>query len=218
MEDNEITRSVDGMLEELKDNKYVFRDYANIVTLLYQLKNVVGFKNIKVEKFVRVMNNLIAKDDKIYDLRFIHWDYEAGEQEITKLLQLREQRNLELDANILEEKGAYESVDRFCEECNLRTDYYVQNKSFMDCVNINSLIMLLEDASLEEIYKIGDVFSEIYRMGNIKDFFVDDLKRLNDLEAKVLEKKDEIGAKGITYKYAINVFYSLLNEIIKRLE
>lgn len=218
MEDNEITRSVDGMLEELKDNKYVFRDYANIVTLLYKLKNEVGFKNIKIEKFVRVMNNLIAKDDKIYDLRFIHWDYEDGEQEITKLLQLREQRNLELDANILEEKGAYESVDRFCEECNLRTDYYVQNKSFMDCVNINSLIMLLEDASLEEIYKIGDVFSEIYRMGNIKDFFVDDLKRLNDLEAKVLEKKDEISAKGITYKYAINDFYRVLNEIIKRLE
>ena len=218
MEDQEIIRCVDSLFSELQDDKYVFRDYEIIIMLLYKLKNKAGFNNIDIKSYLKVMERLITNDNEIFDLRFLHWDYEVCEKELRKLMQLREQRNIELGANVLDEKGAYASVERFCEECNLREDYYVQNKSFMEYVNIKSLIMLLDDATLEDIYNIKNVFNSIYRMGNIKDFFLDDLERLKELEIKISEKIKEIGIKGKTYKYAIENLHNALVSIIERLE
>lgn len=218
LEDKEINKALSNLLEEVKANKYSFGEYANILHILTYLKNNVGFDEIDVDEYIKEMQGLIKKDDKIYDIRLSEFDYEGIENQVKDLIELRKQRNAEINMTVLDEKGAYDSVKVFYEECTMRTDYYIQNRAFMDSVDIGGVIILLKKATLKEIYEMEAVFMTVYRMGNVKDFFVKDLDKLRSLVSEIDSIKGEICQKGKTYKFAIESFKKRILSIIERLE
>jgi len=88
----------------------------------------------------------------------------------------------------------------------------------MEYVDINSLVILLKDATLKDIYDIRDVFKCIYKAGNIKDYYSNDLERLKNLESEILVSTEQVRSKGKTYRYALDNLLKCLDSIIKRLE
>lgn len=218
MSDESILYYLDLMLNELKNDKYIFDNYGTIINILDWLKNDIDFHEINIDEYFETMKHLIEVDKEVYDMRFVHWEKTNSDAMLKELIDLRAKRNAELDASILEVKGAYESVERFCDECKLRSDYFIQNNSFMDCINIKSIIELLKIATLKEIYDINNAFEEIYYMGNVKEFFASDLVELKKLEESINSIEIEMYEKGRTYKYAIKNFENTILDIIKRLK
>ena len=125
----------------------------------------------------------------------------------------RKMRNEVLDKGEIEEEKVYDNADAFLQHCHKREDYYCTRKSFMEYIDIEKVIKLINSSDLEGIYKIADAFNVIYYMGNVKDFYMNDIEGLQ-LLAERLNNQEDVIAESITRKYAIEYLLSQINKTL----
>jgi len=216
MEDDAIRKCVQKMLVELKENKYAYAYYSNIIELLLYF-NKIGLYEGKVSEVQKIMLSLIDNDMNVQEENDIPRSF-SNEEDKQKYIELynpiaerRKRRNEILDKGEIEEENIYENAGSFLEHCQKREEYYCSRKSFMEYINEDRLIGLINNSSLEDIYTVAKAFNTIYYMGNVRDFYINDIDALQCLKSDLCNE-DRINTVGITRKCAIEY----LNVVIKK--
>ena len=147
----------------------------------------------------------------------------SNEEEKQKYIELynpiaesRKRRNEVLDRGEIEEKNIYINADTFLKHCQMREEYYCSHRSFMEYINEDKLIELINSSSLEDLYTIVKAFNTIYYMGNVREFYINDIDALQCLKNDLCNK-DRINTNGITRNYAIKYFGSVIEKVLMRL-
>lgn len=218
MEDDAVRECIQKMLVELKENKYAYADYSNIIySLLYF--NKIGLYEGEVSEAQKIMLSLIDNDMNVQEENPIPKSF-SNELEKQKYLELynpiaesRKRRNAILDKGEIEEENIYINADSFFKHCQKREEYYCIHKSFMEYINEDKLLELINSSSLKDIYTIAKAFNTIYYMGNVIDFYINDKDALQCLKND-LHNEEKINIVGITRKYAIEYFNSVIEKVL----
>lgn len=221
MEDDAIRECVQKMLDELEENKYAYADYSSIIALLLSF-NKIGLYKGELSEVQKIMLTLIDKDMSVQEENHIPKSF-SNEEEKQKYLELyapiakcRKRRNEILDKGEIEEENIYINADTFLQHCQKREEYYCSHRSFMEYINEDRVIELINSSGLEDIYTIANAFDTIYYMGNVKDFYTNDIDALQCLKNDLCNK-DRINTNGITRNYAIEYLDSVIEKVLIRL-
>lgn len=167
MEDDAIRECIQEMLVELKENKYAYAYYSNIIELLLYF-NKIGLYEEEVSKVQEIMLSLIDNDMNIQE-EDPSPKFFTNEEEKQKFIEMynpiaesRKRRNEILDKDEIEEENIYINADSFLSHCEKREEYYCNHKSFMEYINEDRLIELINSSSLKDIYTIAKAFNIIY--------------------------------------------------------
>ncbi|MDE6435834.1 MAG: hypothetical protein K2L07_16620, partial [Lachnospiraceae bacterium] len=170
----------------------------------------------------KIMLSLIDNDMNVQEENHIPKSF-SNEEEKQKYIQLynpiaerRKRRNEILDKDEIEEENIYKNADSFLDHCQKREEYYCSHKSFMQYINEDRLIELINSSSLEDIYTIAKAFDTIYYMGNLRDFYINDIDALQCLKNDLCNE-EKINIIGITRKCAIGYFNSVIEKMLIRL-
>lgn len=221
MEDDAIRECIQKMLVELKENKYAYADYSNIIcSLLYFDK--LGLYEGEISDVQEIMLSLIESDMNVQEENLIPKSF-SSEEEKKKYIKLynpiadsRKRRNEILDKGEIEEKNIYMNANSFLDHCQMREEYYFNRKSFMEYINEDRLLELINSSSLDGIYTIAKAFNTIYYMGNVRDFYINDIDALQCLKNDLFNE-EKINIVGITRKIAIEYFDSVIEKVLVRL-
>ena len=218
MEDDRIRESIQRMIVELKENRYTYPAYSCIIEMLLFFSKI-GLYEGDIFEVQTIMLSLVENDIHVQDENSMPVSF-SDEAEKQKYLEVykpiaesRKRRNEILDKSEIEEENIYDNAEAFWQHCRKKKDYYCTHKSFMEYMDVEKLIKLINCSKLEDIYKIADAFNEIYYMGNVRDFYMNDIDGLNFLKNR-LNNHENVNYKGITRRYAIEYLISKINKIL----
>lgn len=220
MDDNEVIKKIDNLIQELKDEKYEFYDYSNILIMLLVLKNRNLYKG-DINNIQQIMFNLIEKDQEIKEFVVYHKTFESQSMQddfnklYTPLVDKRNEKNKQLGAKEIEEKNIYNSADVFSSHCRENCEYYCDKRTFIEFIDDSKLIELIKNSNNQGIYEILDGFKAVYYMGNSREFYEDDIDGLENIRSKVSVLINE--EKGITRKYALEILKIGLEKEMQKL-
>ena len=221
MEDNAIRQYVQKLLDELTENKYAYSYYSGIMELLIHF-NQLGLYEGNLLKVQEIMLSLVDHDENIQEENPRPKSF-SNDEEMQKYKELykpiaecRKKRNENLNKNKIEAENIYQSADSFLTHCKTREEYYSEHKSFMEYIDEDKLIELINSSSLEDVYRIRDAFNVIYHMGNARDFYINDIEALQCLRDD-LHNEEKVNIKGITRKYAIEQLDLAIQDVLVRL-
>lgn len=222
MEDDAIRECIQEMLVELKENKYAYAYYSNIIELLLYF-NKIGLYEEEVSKVQEIMLSLIDNDMNIQE-EDPSPKFFTNEEEKQKFIEMynpiaesRKRRNEILDKDEIEEENIYINADSFLSHCEKREEYYCNHKSFMEYINEDRLIELINSSSLKDIYTIAKAFNIIYFMGNVRDFYINDIDALQCLKNDLCNEERMNTVGRITRKCAIEYLHSVIGDVIVRI-
>lgn len=221
MDDADVEFHSKELLKELKDGKYAYKDYADILALLVFFKRV-GLYSGKLATIQKSMLALIDMDTNVQEESGIPQSFSNAEdkEEFKRLYApiaaKRKERNVVIDKTKILGKNIYKNADTFYNYCELRKDFYSEQRSFMEYIEKEKLLKLIEKSDLEGVYDIADTFSAVYYMGNLKDFFMADVDDLREVEAAI-DACITGEISGITRKIALEYLHETIKEIIRRL-
>ena len=127
MEDDNIRESIQKMILELKEDKYAYPAYSNIIELLLFF-NKLGLYKGDVYEVQKIMLSLVEKDMHVQDESRMPISF-SDEDEKHKYLEMykpiaesRKMRNEVLDKGEIEEEKVYDNADAFLQHCHKRED------------------------------------------------------------------------------------------------
>ena len=221
LDDQAVQIHAKAMLEELKEGKYAYRDFSCILALLVFFKRIKLFSG-SLSEVQETMLSLVETDENIQEERRIPQSF-VNDEDSVKYKELyepiaakRKERNSVLEKNEVEEEDIYRNADAFCNHCKLRKDFYCDRRTFMEYVDKTKLLELIKKSDLSGIYSIATAFSDIYYMGNAKDFYIADAIALQEL-SEDLNAYINSGISGVTRQIAYADLHNTINEILSRL-
>lgn len=186
-EDEEIEPIICDLLNEIKNKKYVYQDYPNIIAnvLMFRSKKLY---NGSVDTFIKAMEENIKEEKGKVDIERMAngaWNDEVLEQEyyqyLEKLENCIESKNNVLSQNDIN-KPLVENNDNWAEDlyvyCKENADTFLQEYKFFYYIDIEALYRKIVKAKPKEIYRVNDVIRGVYRFGNINEFYAKDIGKL----------------------------------------
>ena len=216
MEDEQVEEVLEKLVHEVEEGKYAYYDYSNILsTLLYLQVNRLFTGDIK--KIQTKMIDMIKKDPDVQEENDFHKNFSSEEirdkyNELYRpIAEERKIRNREINKEEQEESDIYRSADVFYEHCSKMENYYCSHKSFIEYLDLDKLLALINISNNEDIYTILQAFKTVYFMGNLKDFYMADVEGIKRIIEGV--KDDDIVKQGgITRKIALSNFVESLKK------
>ena len=221
MEDDEVRQCVKELISELREDKYVYKEYSRILELLIFFRRLGLFEG-ELSEVQEIMLFLVEQDENVQEENPIPLSFTDDEemQEYKELYEpiaeSRKKRNETLDKGKMEADNIYQSADSFLEHCKKREEYYMERRSFMEYIDEDKLVELITSSSLKGIYMIKNAFNTIYYMGNVRDFYINDVEALQCLRDD-LHNEERVNIKGITRKYAIEQLDSAIQNVLVKL-
>ncbi len=207
LKDEQVYTTIGRLKTELKENKYAFQDYSSILYKLLYIKEM-GFDTIDLHSIQEVMLSLIKNDSIVQEVNdYFPWDYPSKEFKdkylklYNPIVEERKTQNKRINKEDCEESDIYRNATSFFDNCSKMENYYCNNRSFIDYINIDKLINLIKNSNLEDLYTIRKSFSKVYYMGNLKDFYKEDIEGLKYIRNKILDMDSQ---GEITRKIALN--------------
>lgn len=216
MEDEQVEEVLEKLVHEVEEGKYAYYDYSNILlTLLYLQVN--GLFTGDIKKIQTKMIDMIKKDLDVQEENDFHKNFSSEEirdkyNELYRpIAEERKIRNREINKEEQEESDIYRSADVFYEHCRKMANYYCIHKSFIEYLDLDKLLALINISNNEDIYTILQAFKTVYFMGNLKDFYMADVQGIKRIIEGV--KDDDIVKQGgITRKIALSNFVESLKK------
>lgn len=216
MEDEQVEEVLEKLVHEVEEGKYAYYDYSNILSTLLYLQ-VNGLFTGDIKKIQTKMIDMIKKDLDVQEENDFHKNFSSEEirdkyNELYRpIAEERKIRNREINKEEQEESDIYRSADVFYEHCRKMANYYCIHKSFIEYLDLDKLLALINISNNEDIYTILQAFKTVYFMGNLKDFYMADVQGIKRIIEGV--KDDDIVKQGgITRKTALSNFVESLKK------
>lgn len=216
MEDEQVEEVIEKLVHEVEEGKYAYYDYSNILSTLLYLQ-VNGLFTGDIKKIQTKMIDMIKKDPDVQEENDFHKNFSSEEirdkyNELYRpIAEERKIRNREINKEEQEESDIYRSADVFYEHCLKMANYYCIHKSFIEYLDLDKLLALINISNNEDIYTILQAFKTVYFMGNLKDFYMADVQGIKRIIEGV--KDDDIVKQGgITRKIALSNFVESLKK------
>ena len=216
MEDEQVEEVLEKLVHEVEEGKYAYYDYSNILSTLLYLQ-VNGLFTGDIKKIQTKMIDMIKKDPDVQEENDFHKNFSSEEirdkyNELYRpIAEERKIRNREINKEEQEESDIYRSADVFYEHCCKMENYYCSHKSFIEYLDLDKLLALINISNNEDIYTILQAFKTVYFMENLKDFYMTDIEGIKRIIEGV--KDDDIVKQGgITRKIALSNFVESLKK------
>lgn len=216
MEDEQVEEVLEKLVHEVEEGKYAYYDYSNILSTLLYLQ-VYGLFIGDIKKIQTKMIDMIKKDPDVQEENDFPKNFSSEEirdkyNELYRpIAEERKIRNREINKEEQEESDIYRSADVFYEHCSKMENYYCSHKSFIEYLDLDKLLALINISNNEDIYTILQAFKTVYFMGNLKDFYMTDIEGIKRIIEGV--KDDDIVKQGgITRKIALSNFVESLKK------
>ena len=216
MEDEQVEEVLEKLVHEVEEGKYAYYDYSNILSTLLYLQ-VYGLFTGDIKKIQTKMIDMIKKDPDVQEENDFPKNFSSEEirdkyNELYRpIAEERKIRNREINNEEQEESDIYRSADVFYEHCSKMKNYYCSHKSFIEYLDLDKLLALINISNNEDIYTILQAFKTVYFMGNLKDFYMTDIEGIKRIIEGV--KDDDIVKQGgITRKIALSNFVESLKK------
>lgn len=216
MEDEQVRDIIERLEKEIVDNKYAYYDYSNILAnLLYLQEN--GLYTGNIENIKEVMIELIKKDSEVQEENDFPKNFSSEEirdkykELYSPIAEERKMRNREINKEAQEEVDIYRNADTFYDHCCKMENYYCSHRSFVEYLNIEKLIELINSSNNEELYTVRHAFATVYYMGNLKDFYMADIEGLKLIRKNILDKT-VMKQGGITRQIALDSFAETIKQ------
>ena len=216
MEDEQVEEVLEKLVHEVEEGKYAYYDYSNILSTLLYLQ-VYGLFTGDIKKIQTKMIDMIKKDPDVQEENDFPKNFSLEEirdkyNELYRpIAEERKIRNREINKEEQEESDIYRSADVFYEHCSKMKNYYCSHKSFIEYLDLDKLLALINISNNEDIYTILQAFKTVYFMGNLKDFYMTDIEGIKRIIEGV--KDDDIVKQGgITRKIALSNFVESLKK------
>lgn len=216
MEDEQVEEVLEKLVHEVEKGKYAYYDYSNILSTLLYLQ-VYGLFTGDIKKIQTKMIDMIKKDPDVQEENDFPKNFSSEEirdkyNELYRpIAEERKKRNREINKEEQEESDIYRSADVFYEHCSKMENYYCSHKSFIEYLDLDKLLALINISNNEDIYTILQAFKTVYFMENLKDFYMTDIEGIKRIIEGV--KDDDIVKQGgITRKIALSNFVESLKK------
>ena len=216
MEDEQVEEVLEKLVHEVEEGKYAYYDYSNILSTLLYLQ-VNGLFTGDIKKIQTKMIDMIKKELDVQEENDFHKNFSSEEirdkyNELYRpIAEERKIRNRVINKEEQEESDIYRSADVFYEHCRKMANYYCIHKSFIEYLDLDKLLALINISNNEDIYTILQAFKTVYFMGNLKDFYMADVQGIKRIIEGV--KDDDIVKQGgITRKIALSNFVESLKK------
>lgn len=216
MEDEQVEEVLEKLVHEVGEGKYAYYDYSNILSTLLYLQ-VNGLFTGDIKKIQTMMIDMIKKDPDVQEENDFPKNFSSEEirdkyNELYRpIAEERKIRNFEINKEEQEESDIYRSADVFYEHCSKMENYYCSHKSFIEYLDLDKLLALINISNNEDIYTILQAFKTVYFMGNLKDFYMADIEGIKKIIEGVMDD-DIVKQGGITRKIALSNFVESLKK------
>ena len=216
MEDEQVGKVLEKLVHEVGEGKYAYYDYSNILSTLLYLQ-VNGLFTGDIKKVQTMMIDMIKKDPDVQEENDFPKNFSSEEirdkyNELYRpIAEERKIRNREINKEEQEESDIYRSADVFYEHCSKMQNYYCSHKSFIEYLDLDKLLALINISNNEDIYTILQAFKTVYFMGNLNDFYMADVEGIKRIIEGVKDE-DIVKQGGITRKIALSNFVESLKK------
>jgi len=216
MDDKQVRKILEKLVHEVEEGKYAYYDYSNILlSLLYLQAN--GLFTGDINHIQTIMIDMIKKDSDIqeendFPKNFPSKDIRDKYKELyAPIAEERKIRNRGINKEEQEESDMYRNASAFYEYCRKMENYYCSHKTFIEYLDLDKLLELINTSDNKGIYTILQAFEVVYCMGNLKDFYMADIEGIKKI-IESLKDDDIVKQGGITRKIALGNFAESLRK------
>lgn len=220
-EDEEVEELISKLRMEVKEDKYPFHSYQEIIGQLMVLehwKYDIG----DMDALIDIMNENIARSDEAVNIERYSYSFkdnaelrEKYEQYVDKLKLKAGEVNRRVKASEISEfMSSEEWAEKLFGYCGNHNHEFTMRYGFIDLLDTELLLKNLQNASTKQLRLTKDIFKKVYGFSNISDFYKNDLETIKHIREKV----SQITFAGINKPLAKDALLEYLDNIIKRLE
>ncbi len=221
LEDEDVAKKILLLWEELKQNKYYYEMYQEIIGLLIILENA-GFAVGDYDELIRIMNRNTEQAEELPKVNRRSYSFkdepelqEKYDTYVDMLAAMADNRKQELQAGMLnvylDDSKWFDSLKEYCLEH--QNDFIMRN-GFIDLLDMEILLEKIKAASVGEIRCLDDILATVYIAENIRSFFMRDKEKLQEL----LDKIREMEFSGINKPLAKEELERCIEKILKKLQ
>lgn len=217
-EDSEIKDMIIELKKEIKENRYAPQRYQNIIKVLVIL-NSVDLCESELSDISDMLLEKIKKCDEnieIENFGFCFQEKELSEKfdkYYNPIYNFVVEKNRQDDKIEINTYLKNNEINKFVQYCQDNHNLFLDQRSFINYLDIDEFIRFFKECSLQDIYKIIRAFQGVYNFSNLNDFYKDDLKKLKELKDKI----DVIEWEGASRKRVKNIFSTILSDYLKKI-
>ena len=218
LEDDEIKNAMQEILVNIKANKYNYKLFPKIIYSLSCIENL-NFEKEIIQEIITEMGKYIENND----IDYIDFHVFTRDEQVTKIYN----KNIKYikdkmafsskNKNIINLKDIFESKN-WGVKLNeyIREQDCIEKRQFLNEFDIDTIVEKIKNSNSKNIYNFKYCIDRIYNFSNLKDFYINNLEKMEQLIEKLKDiDKDSF---GITKKEAIEYLIKTLKEKIKLLE
>lgn len=212
-ESDELKNALEGLKQNLIDNKYNIQLYPKILSKLSCLLSIEFEKDL-IEDIINTMKEII-KDS---DINYIDFHAFIDDQKVLDIYNLKVQEfNLIIKENkidkyktkielLLEQENWAEELNDYVYENN-KNGVFINERGFLAKLDIDMIVSNLKESDNKNIFCFKYAIERVYNFSNLKEYFSEDLDNLNKLIDELNKFKD---SDDIMKSFALNHLYNAL--------
>ena len=212
LEDEEIENAMQEILINIKANKYNYKLFPKIIYSLSCIENL-NFGEKIIQEIIKEMGKYIENNDVDY----IDFHVLARDDQVAKIYN----KNIKYIEDKLENSCKNQNIANINEifksedwgiKLNeyVREQNYINKRQFLNEFDIDIIVEKIKNSNSKNIYYFKYCIDRIYNFSNLKDFYINDLEKMEQLIGKLNDMdKDRF---GVTKKEAIEYLSKTLEE------
>lgn len=186
LEEDDITAYLNQLKKELESDKYLIIHFKEIILLLMRMKKY-GFDEIKIEEYVKLMEENLLKENDNIDRELLKVfgldsettvEYNSIVSSLFVIIDKKNKHNYIIDNNQILGKDLDDSFTKFCFK---NRDHYLLERKFMYYFDIDMILERMKTSRVKGIYNFRSGLESVYSFSNINEFFKDDIDNLKNL-------------------------------------
>jgi len=220
LEDEEVSQNLSRLKTEIENDEYKPQDYQDIITVLVVLKQ----KGFIEEDFIKEIASILKHklDNMKNEIKVENFSRDFADKDSASLFHkfynplydFMIEKNREKDKQELKQMLDCSSGSQIYSYCCESSDKFLQKRSFINYIDLDKLIDIVQTGSIIEIYDIARAFEKVYGFRNLYEFYAADTEGLKML----IDRLEQLECRGKTQKEAINVLLNTLKKKVSIIE
>lgn len=219
LDDTEILKNLDILLENLKDGKYGGDQFREILSLVFIIKGTSI--PVNVEDFFDQMKSRAAAGESTQSIQIPYLErtnqyfaeYVKYIDELVEIEKFNKEKNFrdEINQILSSNEDWHDHLRQFYSDDK---QVFTNQKGFFKYIERDFFSKKLKIMTQEQVIYLRNLVDEIYKISNISEFFSDDIEHIRNLINLLNTDKNQ---HSIMKKYCLQLLKTSLEQVLKRL-